>query len=127
MNILQRIRRRSGTLARFNIALFGLVWLSIVAAPCAMAMQAGLTAAEHDCPHCPPRPCHEVASDDCDAPDALESPRLADKTHAPDLLNLKSPLLAAEPSTRPTVVAPRSLPPARAGPRAHLVHVQFNE
>ncbi|MBS3744860.1 MAG: hypothetical protein KGY48_10955 [Wenzhouxiangellaceae bacterium] len=127
MNILHRIRRCSGTLARVNTALFVLVWLSIVVAPCAMAMQAGVSAPDHDCPHCPPRPCHEVAPEDCDAPDSLDSPRLAEKTNALELLHLRPVAHVIEPSAQPVIAFPRALPPVRAGPRAHLVHVQFNE
>lgn len=127
MNVLHRIRRCSGTLARVNAALFVLVWLSIVVAPCAMAMQAGVSAPEHECPHCPPRPCHEVAPEDCDAPDSLDSPRLADKTNALELLQLRPVADVVEPSAQPVIASPRALPPVRAGPRAHLVHAQFNE
>jgi len=127
MSVMHRIRRYVRFLARINAALFALVWLSIVIAPCAMAMQAGAAMPEHDCPHCPPKPCHEVEPDDCDAPDSLDSPRLADKTNSLDLLHLRPVLRAIEPSTQTTYVSPRTLPPVRAGPRAHLVHAQFNE
>ena len=127
MNIMHRIRRSSSTLSRVNLALFVLVWLSMVVAPCAMAMQAGATMPEHDCAHCPPQPCDEVAPQDCDAPDSLDSPRLSDKTNLPDLLVLRPVEHAIEPSTQPAIVSPRALPPVRAGPRAHLVHAQFNE
>ena len=127
MSAMHRIRRHARFLARANLALFVLVWLSIVIAPCAMAMQAAIPAPEHDCPHCPPKPCHEVEPDDCDAPDSLDSPRLADKTNSLDLLHLRPVLRAIEPSTQTTPVFLRTLPPVRAGPRAHLVHAQFNE
>ena len=127
MSAMHRIRRHSRFLARVNLALFVLLWLSIVIAPCAMAMQAGAAMPEHDCPHCPPKPCHEVEQGDCDAPDSLDSPRLADKTNSLDLLHLRPVLRAIEPPTQTTYVSPRTLPPVRAGPRAHLVHAQFNE
>lgn len=127
MSILHRIGHYSGTLARINLVLFVLVWLSIVAAPCAMAMQAGMAATEHDCPHCPSRPCHEMTPKDCEAPDSLDSARLSDKANALDLLVLRPALPAFKPSTQPAIFAPRALPPVRAGPRPHLVHAQFNE
>lgn len=127
MNVLHHIRRRSGTLSRVNLALFVLIWLSVVVAPCAMAMQAGASAPEHDCPHCPPKPCHEVAPQDCDAPDSLDSLRIIDKAQAIALL----PPRAFEPvlfvSSARVQPAPIHLPPVRAGPRPHLVHAQFNE
>lgn len=127
MSLLFRIRRSAATLARVNLALFALVWLSVVIAPCAMAMQLQAEVPEHQCPHCPPKPCHEVAPDQCDAPDSLDSPRLSDKTDSPDLLVLRPVEHAIKPSTQPALVSPRALPPVRAGPRAHLVHAQFNE
>lgn len=127
MNLLHHIRRRSGTLSRVNLALFVLVWLSVVAAPCAMAMQAGASAPEHACPHCPPKPCDDVAPQDCDTPDSLDSLRVIDKVQAIALL----PPRAFEPvlfvSTARAQPAPSFLPPVRAGPRPHLVHAQFNE
>jgi len=121
------IRRHVRVLARANAALFVLVWLSIVIAPCAMAMQAGVSAPEHDCPHCPPEPCREVAPEDCDAPESLDSPRLGDKTSSLDLPHPGPVVHAIGPSVQPAIVSPHPLPPVRAGPRAHLVHVQFNE
>lgn len=127
MNVLHRIRCCSGTLSRVNLALFVLVWLSIVIAPCAMAMQAGAKAPVHDCPHCPPNPCHEAAPEDCDTPDSLDSLRIIEKSEAIALL----PPRAFEPvyfvSTARVQQAPVNLPPVRAGPRPHLVHAQFNE
>lgn len=127
MNILHRIRCFSGTLSRVNLALFVLVWLSIVIAPCAMAMQAGAAPPEHDCPHCPPNPCAEVAPQDCEEPDSLDSLRIVENAQAIALL----PPRAFEPvlfvSTARIQQAPVNLPPVRAGPRPHLVHSQFNE
>lgn len=127
MNALHHIRRRSGALSRINLALFALVWLSIVVAPCAMAMQANIPAPEHDCPHCPPQPCHETAPQDCDAPDSLDSLRLVDKTETIALLppQTVAPVLFDAADTTPAAIV--SLPPVRAGPRPHLVNAQFNE
>ena len=127
MNVLHRIRRHSGSLSRGSLALFVLVWLSIVIAPCAMAMQAGMPTTGHDCPHCPPRPCHEMTPQDCDAPDALDALRIVEKAQSIAFL----PPRTFEPvfliSTARIQTVPVFLPPVRAGPRVHLVHVQFNE
>jgi len=127
MNVLHRIRRCSGTLSRVNLALFVLVWLSVVVAPCAMAMQAGVMAPEHDCPHCPPRPCHETAPQECDAPDSLDSLRIGEKAQEIALLPPRTfePVLFVATSRVDTT--PVYMPPVRAGPRPHLVHAQFNE
>ncbi len=125
MNTLARIRKHSDRLAQVSAALFALVWLSIVAAPCAIAMTLG-SADHHDCPHCPPRPCHEVQIDDCDAPDSIDSLRTVDLS-----LVLAPP--AAEAASSPIVGMREGRsefayrPPARAGPRPHLLHAQFNE
>jgi len=125
--MLSRFRNHARLLARFNLALFALVWMSTVAAPCAMAMHAEpVGSIAHDCPHCPPRPCEEVDAIDCDAPD-LDLLVSVDKTLAAAL---------ATPATHPTQwaagaagVVPVSVRrlPARSGPRAHLLHAQFNE
>lgn len=126
MNAMHRIRRRSDRLAQLSAGLFVLVWLSLAAAPCVMAMELQ-QAPDHDCPHCPPAPCHEVAPDDCDEPDSLDGLRAGDSTPS---------VLAPPPATIPADAAPRRIatqhasrrqPPARAGPRPHLVNVQFNE
>ncbi|MDT8450955.1 MAG: hypothetical protein RQ847_12370 [Wenzhouxiangellaceae bacterium] len=127
MSAMHAIRRHSSQLARVNLALFGLIWLSIVVAPCAMAMQVEPAAGEMVCPHCPPPPCHDVAPDDCSDLDSLDALRLAEQVKT-----LSFALPAAAPETHvATARAPSvhfaELPPARAGPRAHLVHQQFNE
>lgn len=127
MNVLHRTRRLSGTLSRVNLALFVLIWLSIVVAPCAMAMQAGAKAPEHDCPHCPPNPCHEEVSEDCDAPDTLDSLLVVEKAQTIALLpprTFEPVLFDSADHVEPLHV---QLPPVRAGPRPHLVHAQFNE
>ncbi|MDT8319625.1 MAG: hypothetical protein RQ826_03785 [Xanthomonadales bacterium] len=127
MTVLHRFRRYTGTLSRASLALFALVWLSIAIAPCLMAMQADMSAAGQECPNCPPRPCHEVTPEDCDAPDSLDALRLAEKAQSIAFL----PPRTFEPvfliSTAHVQTAPVFLPPVRAGPRVHLVHVQFNE
>lgn len=125
--MLSRFRRQTCVLARFNLALFALVWLSAVAAPCAMAMHAEPAGtAAHDCPHCAPRPCHEVEPVACELPD-FDLLLSVDKTLS---------IALAAPTAYPlqwiaddTATEPLSIPriPARAGPRSHLVHQQFNE
>jgi len=127
MNFLHRIRRGSSGLSRVNLALFALVWLSIVVAPCAMAMQVDVRAPAHDCPHCPPQPCHEMEPQDCDAPDSLDSLRLVDKTETINLLPPQAVAPQLFDAADPTHAAIVSLPPVRAGPRPHLVNAQFNE
>lgn len=126
MSIMHGIRRRSDRLARISAGLFVLVWLSLAAAPCVMAMTMG-TAPKHDCPHCPPTPCHESAPETCDDPGSLDALRLSDAN--PTVLAppaaIASPVfpLPAE-TTRDTG---SGLPPSRAGPRAHLLKATFNE
>ena len=125
MNTLARIRKHSDRLAQISAGLFVLVWLSIAAAPCAIAMTLN-SDDHHDCPHCPPRPCHELEPIDCEAPDSIDNLRAADS----------SPVLAPPPgeaASSPSVPVREGrgefayLPPARAGPRPHLLNAQFNE
>jgi len=126
VTILHRMRRRSYRLGRLGLGTFVLVWLSIVTAPC-VAMIAMDDCADHDCPHCPPSLCHDLQPASCEAPEALDSLRAGDI----------SPMVLAPLPAVPTMPALESLgsgglaftpnPPARAGPRAHLIHVQFNE
>lgn len=128
MNALHRIRRCSGTLARVNAALFALVWLAFVATPCVMAMQqAEPPEAEHVCPHCLPEPCHEVAAQDCDAPDLLDALRFGDQAKTMALAPPPAASVAMVPTIRAATPAITSHPPSRAGPRPHLLHAQFNE
>ncbi len=123
---MHSIRRHSSTLARVNLALFGLLWLAVVGAPCVMAMQVE-QAGGHDCPHCPPAPCHEVAPADCDQPDLLDGLRAGDQLKTLELaLPAASQITlhgAAEPARAPWF----HTPPGRAGPRLHLLHTRFNE
>lgn len=124
--MIHRIRKYSATLARLNAGLFFVVWMATVIAPCAMAMQQGNGQDNHDCPHCPPPPCHELEPEQCDEPDPLELPRFAE--------NVKSfgppSIVPAWTTTASTVAYPptaRARPPVRAGPRVHLLHAQFDE
>ncbi len=127
MSLLFHVRRSAATLSRVNLALFALVWLSIVVAPCAMAMSLAAEVPEHDCPHCPPKPCHEVAPEQCDEPDGLDWPRLADPTQSVLLPATEAALFIPIALARAASNLASQLPPARAGPRAHLLHQQFNE
>jgi|GEM_PF-1116382 len=126
MGAMNVIQRHSSKLARVNLALFALVWLSMVAAPCVMAMQVE-QAGGHDCPHCPPPPCHEVAPDDCDSPDSIDGLRAGDQLKSFELAPLAAPAFAldAEPGLESATLF--HTPPARAGPRLHLIHTRFIE
>ncbi len=80
----------------------------------------------HPCPHCPPQPCDEVAPGDCRVP-SLDPLLPLDKTPLAAL-----PVPAAQVPVFVLVsagldVMPCGGPLIRAGPRVHLVHVQFNE
>lgn len=125
MALIERIRRRSNRLAQISAGLFVLMWLSIAAAPCAIAMSLG-SVDDHDCPHCPPRPCHEVQVEECEAPDSIDGLRALDASSmvAPPP---HSPIAVTFERQRQLARGIAFHPPARAGPRAHLLHVQFNE
>ncbi|MGB0514979.1 MAG: hypothetical protein ACPGJE_09085 [Wenzhouxiangellaceae bacterium] len=127
MIMLHRIRQKSQRLARVNLALFALVWLSIVVAPCAMATEINVPAPVHDCPHCPPQPCHELEPQDCDPSDALDSLPLMDKAETNALSPAQAMTTVRFDSADAMNAAIVSLPPVRAGPRPHLVNAQFNE
>jgi hypothetical protein len=127
MNLLSRIRRSAATLSRVNLALFALVWISIVVAPCAMAMQLQAEVPEHDCPHCPPTPCDEMAPEQCDAADGIDSLRLGDSTQTVLAPATEAALPAPFDSRHAAFGITERKPPARAGPRIHLVHVRFHE
>ncbi len=118
-------RKLASRLGRVNPALFALVWLAVVATPCAMPM-APEPGAVHTCSHCPPQPCHEVAPGDCSDP-SLEPLLPLDKT---PLAALPGPVAQVPVFVLVSAgldVMPRRGPLIRAGPRVHLVHVQFNE
>ena len=127
MSLIARIRRSAPTLARIHLALFALVWLSVVIAPCAMAMQLQTVDHAHECPHCPPRPCHEVEPEQCEAPDSIDTPRLGETQQVdlapPGAAFTLSPSRVSGTSSGHTVQAP----PARAGPRLHLLESRFDE
>lgn len=118
-------RKLASRLGRFNLALFALLWFSVVAPPCAMAMAPQPDPARQHL-HCPPQACDEVAPGDCDAP-GLEPLPAPDKT---PWFALPAPTVQAPASASTSTgleVTPRGRPPVRAGPRVHLVHAQFNE
>lgn len=122
---MSAIRKLASSLGRFNLALFALLWFSVVATPCAMAM-APEPDPGHQCPHCLPQACDEVVLGDCSASD-LESLLVLDKTPSFALPVLTAPVAAFASASAGLEVTPRGRPPVRAGPRVHLVHVQFNE
>lgn len=123
MNLLARFRTRASRLASVSTGLFVVFWLALVAAPCAMAMMAPDTG--HVCPHCLPEPCHEVAAHDCDAPDLLDALRFGEQ--AKTMALAPPPAIATVPAIRGATVGVTSHSHSRAGPRPHLLHVQFNE
>jgi hypothetical protein len=127
MMLLHRLRRRSDRLARISAGVFVVVWLAMIATPCAMAMQLGQMPAEHDCPHCPPKPCHDLAPEDCNAPEPIESPRASDKTTQFDVAPAVPATVAAsrDPATRARARPPEAT--SRAGPPPYLLHLRFLE
>lgn len=125
MNPLARLRTHTARWGGVAGVAFLAAWLGLVVAPCAMAMDLPAPADAHDCPHCPPQPCHEAAGTDCDPPDSLDAPRAGDDRPALALLPAVPVVAAADAAVRTSI---RSLsPPARAGPRLHLIHTRFDE
>lgn len=120
------IRRHSSTLTRVNLALFGLLWLAVVGAPCVMAMQVE-QAGGHDCPHCPPSPCHEVAPDDCDEADWLDGLRAGEQFKNFELPLLIAPAISLHSASDAASAPFFHTPPGRAGPRVHVLHTRFDE
>lgn len=126
---MHTIRRHLPGLGRFHAALFVLLWATMVASPCVMAMQADSGPVRpHDCcPDCPPQPCHEQASPtDCDESEP------ADRLRSVDTSPLAIALPAHSPIPQGTEIDARAAPPAaharsRDGPRPHLLHVRFDE
>lgn len=124
--MLENIRKHYQLLSRINLGLFALVWVSVVASSCVMAMDAGDTASHHDCPHCPPAPCMEIQPADCEQSDSLETPLNGDQLQK---IAFAAPISDIPVNTqRPAPLRYYSVsPPPRAGPRTHLIHAQFNE
>lgn len=126
--LLHTIRRNLPRLGRFNAALFVLLWATMVATPCVMAMQGELEPiAAHDCPHCPPQPCHSsTAPPDCDEPEPADRLRSLDASQHVLVLPIDTiDALASAPLVR--VAPPYERARSRDGPRAHLLHVRFDE
>jgi len=126
--ILHRLRRNLPRLARVHAALFVVLWATVVATPCVMAMQAEPPAmAGHDCPHCPPQPCHDLAiSPDCDHADPADRTRSVDPGQF--VVALPYEPVDVEPGWLRSRDGPLPLSvSARAGPRPHLLHVRFDE
>jgi hypothetical protein len=106
--------------------------LLAVSTPCgmAMAMVESDAGAMHDCPHCPPPPCHaDDTADECDALDALDKPR--DDRTLPDPDDSAAPLLTLNAggitADHPAIRRAARAPPDPMGPRRHLLLVTFNE
>lgn len=129
MNLITTLRSRKNRLARAGGGMFLVLWLCLVMTPCVVAMNAmdpgGMS--DPDCPHCPPKPCHEVQPEDCSYPESLDVPRPSESGQFE---------LVALPPVVPEIKALAGLseipyfvavPPVRAGPRLHLLNVQFDE
>ena len=128
MSMLYRIRNRIQPLARIHLGLFALAWLSVVAAPCAAAMQsAAMAETAHACPHCPPEPCHEVQPGDCAGSGSLDAPRPSEPSEQWLLPPVTMAWPVAAPGDARSERRDYRSPPLRAGPRTHLFNVQFNE
>lgn len=125
---LSIIRRNLQRLARFNLALFVVCWAVVMVSPCVMAMQLDDSPmSSHDCPHCPPQPCHgPVVKADCNEPEPQDRPRSVDSSE----FLLEFPVLIEtivfEPDRQISHLHyPSAL--ARDGPRTHLLYVRFDE
>ena len=126
--ILHRLRRHLPRLARVHAGLFVVLWATVVATPCVMAMQdEPPPMAMHDCPHCPPQPCHDQAGPpDCDDAEPADRTRSVDPTQFVVVLPAEPAGLDTTGSLQRDGPRPRSAQ-ARAGPRPHLLHVRFDE
>lgn len=124
MNLIHWIRSSERRLASAGGVVFLLCWLGLAAAPCALAMVAPDTG--HDCPHCPPPPCHEMQAGDCTYPDSLDLPRAGEEF---------TPVFALPPAPVDWTISATPVHPQpfhtglaiRAGPRTHLFHQRFDE
>ncbi len=126
--VLHFLRRHQPRISRALALLFVVLWSAVVATPCVMAMQADPERpAAHDCPHCPPKPCHDsVSPPDCDDDEP------ADRLRTVDTSTLAIALPASATAPNPTRLGVGAAPPAahapsRDGPRPHLLHVRFDE
>ena len=128
--MLELSRHHLQRLARINAGLFVLMWLGVVMTPCAMAhvaMAAADPPVPHDCPHCPPQPCHQKSQPvDCD--EQLPIDRLRSFDSSPFLLVLPTAVfeLVEPPSDSVSVAIPRRFSP-RDGPRTYLLNQRFKE
>jgi hypothetical protein len=104
--------------------------LLAVSTPCGMAMVESDAGAMHECPHCPPPPCHtDDTGDDCDTLDALDKPRDDRTLPDPDNSTALHLTLSAGDITadHPAIRRAARAPPDPTGPRRHLLLVTFNE
>jgi len=103
------------------------VVILVVTAPCAMALVDIQDAASgHDCPHCPPEPCHDDGgANECDSFKPADKPRNDSGADSPAMLPPVGFVVHERPPRLHTAaIGP---PPARDGPRRHLILVTFNE
>ena len=113
---------------RAMLVAFCAVMILAATTPCAMAVDLPSgTEIKHDCPHCPPQPCHDASTDpDCDGLNPADKPRndsggdvvAAVAAHMSGA-TLPRPARAQAPAVGP--------PPVRDGPRRHLILATFNE
>lgn len=106
---------------------FCAIVILVATTPCAMALADIPDSANiHDCPHCPPEPCHEDGStDDCDTLNPADKPRSdSGADNAAVMSNAGIALRERVPRLQTGPIGP---PPARDGPRRHLILVTFNE
>lgn len=125
---LHAIRRNLPRLGRFHAALFVVLWATMAATPCVMAMQGEPEPSRtHDCPHCPPKPCHELASPaECDTPEPADRLRSVDASQFAAALPAGAIGIAEDRPLRSAVPSATGQR-CRAGPRPHLLHLRFDE
>lgn len=99
----------------------------LAATPCAMAVGvAPPSEAAHDCPHCPPTTDHDLVEPmDCDSSNPADKPR---QDGGAELIAPGSMAMSGMAQYLPLwqTRAPGP-PPARDGPRRHLILATFNE
>ena len=128
--MISSIRQHLSRTARFSLGLFVVLWIGMVIAPCAMAhveSDSGPHDSHHDCPHCPPKPCHQKAEPvDCDDLEPADRLRSLDSSQFVALLSDDAPVALDDWPDR-SLGSMRSNQQARDGPRPHLIFQRFKE
>jgi len=116
--------------ARLSLGLFVVLWIGMVIAPCAMAHVGSDSAPQdshHDCPHCPPKPCHQKAEPvDCDDTEPADRLRSLDSGQFVALLSDETASAMDDWPDRSLGSMPSTVQ-ARDGPRTHLIFQRFKE